>query len=178
MHRILCVAILTTLLLGTLVQATPQQDVQLIVAARDGNLSKVKSLIDKGANVNAMFNAVAASMFEGYNPKNPGSADPKHILGMTALMVAAEEGYTDIAKALIDAGADVNMRKGGRNDGYTALMIAVENGHPAIVKLLIKAGADVNAETGYYPHITALDIAKSKGHTEIVNLLKAAGAKE
>jgi len=172
----LCAGILTALLLGTLVQATPEQDVQLIVAARDGNLSKVKSLINKGANVNAMFNVVASSMFEGFDPKNPGSADPKHILGMTALMVAAEEGYTDIAKVLIDSGADVNMRKGGRNQGYTALMIAVENGHTEIVKLLLKAGADVNAKTGYYPHITAIDIAKSRGYTDIVNILKTAGA--
>jgi hypothetical protein len=54
--KILCIGILTMLFFGTLattVQATSEQDQQLIDAAEDGDLEKVKALIAAGADVNA-----------------------------------------------------------------------------------------------------------------------------
>ena len=53
-------------------------------------------------------------------------------------MIAASNGHTDIVKALLDKGADVNARG---NKGSTALMFAAYNGHTDIVKSLIDKGA-------------------------------------
>ncbi len=60
----------------------------------------------------------------------------------TPLMVAAREGNFEIAKWLVENGANVNARA---RDGHTALMMAAYNRYPDIVKLLIQNGADVNA---------------------------------
>jgi ankyrin repeat protein len=58
--------------------------------------------------------------------------------GRTALMLAAERGHTETAKALIDAGADVNAKGKGNK---TALMLAAKMGHTGIVEILKQAGA-------------------------------------
>ena len=47
--------------------------------------------------------------------------------GMTPLLFAARQGYGDVATALLDAGVDVNQRKGG--DNVSALLTATVNGH-------------------------------------------------
>ena len=82
------------------------------------------------------------------------------------LIVAAENGYTDIVKLLIDSGADVNYKN--------PLITAVKNGHTNIVKLLMDAAvADVN----YKDYVdNALIAAAYEGHTDIVKLLIDAGA--
>ena len=60
-------------------------------------------------------------------------------------MTASLKGHTEIVKALLDKGADVNAKS---KDGVTALMWASQDGHTEIVKaLLIDKGADVNAKS-------------------------------
>ena len=108
------------------------------------------------------------------------------------------------AVALLDAGADPNLRLGygktalmaaakagaaelarrliergadvnARNDnGGTALMFAAIPGHAETMALLIDRGADVNA-LGHFDW-TALMVAASKGHGEGVRLLLERGA--
>jgi cytohesin len=46
-----------------------------------------------------------------------------------------------VARALIQAGADVNR---AANNGATPLYFAAQNGHEAVVLALIQAGGDVN----------------------------------
>jgi ankyrin repeat protein len=55
--------------------------------------------------------------------------DPAH----THLMYAALEGQTQIVKALLDRGADVNTKD---SQGRTALMVATINLHTDTVRLL------------------------------------------
>ena len=52
--------------------------------------------------------------------------------------MASFEGHTEIAKILIENGADVNAKN---NIGETALMWASEREYAEIVKLLKNAGA-------------------------------------
>ena len=57
---------------------------------------------------------------------------------MTAVMGTSFEGHLDIAKLLLDKGADVNAKS---KDGDTALMAASEKGHTKIVELLKARGS-------------------------------------
>lgn len=62
----------------------------------------------------------------------------------TALLFAAELGYTNIAKLLLAAGADVNLKS---KSGWTALEQAACKGNYSIVELLSKIqGIDVNSQ--------------------------------
>jgi len=79
-------------------------------------IDEVRSLISKGADVNA------------------GPA--------TALHYAAEQGHGDVAELLLGKGADVNAENNG---GATPLHIAVYNAHKDVAELLIAKGADINA---------------------------------
>lgn len=88
-------------------------------------------------------------------------------------MVAASNGFIDVVKILLNAGADVNAKK--RDDHMTALLGAVLSGQISIAESLIAAGADVNAanNSGATPLILAA--AHPDGAT-MVRLLLNAGA--
>ena len=91
--------------------------------------------------------------------------------GDTLLILAARGGHTEIAKRLIDRGADCDITD---NYGMTALRRAANEGHTEIVKLLIDRGADCDIIDNY--GMTALRRAIKEGHTEIVKLLIDRGA--
>ncbi len=99
----------------------------------------------------------------GLHPNDPSN-------GML-LVAAAKAGNEAIVEALINAGADVNLRHPGCR---TALMHAAELGMTKTVERLLAAGAHVNAtlDKGH----TALMWACSEGHAEVVRLLLDAGA--
>jgi ankyrin repeat protein len=59
--------------------------------------------------------------------------------GSTPLITAASFGKNQIARALIDAGADLSIKN---NDGATALHVAAFFGRVEIVQMLIDADAD------------------------------------
>jgi ankyrin repeat protein len=70
------------------------------------------------------------------NEKEPSRAS-------SPLITAAVFGKTEIARALIEAGADVNYKN---NDGSTALITAAFFCRTEIVKILLENGADKNAK--------------------------------
>ena len=63
--------------------------------------------------------------------------------GLSALLFAARQGYTDTVKALLDGGADVNQLNAG--DKTSPLLISIINGHFDLAMHLIERGANVNA---------------------------------
>lgn len=93
----------------------PAMDIHTAVIT--GNLEAVKQHIAAGTDINA---------------KEPMS-------GSTPLMSAATFNKPEIAKALIDAQADLSLKN---NDGSTALHIAAFFGRIEIVQMLIDAKAD------------------------------------
>lgn len=90
---------------------------------------------------------------------------------LTPLMTAAGKGKLEIAKFLLDSGANVNNRC--IYNGMTALDTAAYAGHPEMVKLLVERGAVINWEKFDY---TPLIIATEEGHEEIVEFLLESGA--
>jgi ankyrin repeat protein len=87
---------------------------------------------------------------------------------LTALLLAAWKGYTEIVKMLLEKD-DVDVNK-ANSRGSTPLAYAARWGHSEIVKLLLeKDGVDVNKATSQGS--TPLSLATGSGHTEIVKLL-------
>ncbi|CAQ54400.1 ankyrin repeat domain-containing protein [Wolbachia endosymbiont of Culex quinquefasciatus] len=102
-------------------------------AAYFGNLDVVKSLVEKGADVNA-----------------------KDELSRSLIYYAAYSGNLNVIEFLVEEGADVNAKEEG---GRAPLHTAVQLGYLKIVKLLLEKGAhyDVQNAQGKTP----LDLAKS-----------------
>jgi ankyrin repeat protein/uncharacterized protein YecT (DUF1311 family) len=85
----------------------------------------------------------------------------------TALLVAVDRGFRDIASLLLEAGADPNATA---DDGRMPLHFAGFNGDAPMARLLIAHGADVNARTkGGPPLQQATD-------SEVARTLLSAGA--
>jgi uncharacterized protein len=121
---------------------------QLLAASVSGDVSKIKELVDQGANVNGGFDQ-----------------------SLPVLEVAAYNGKADAVRALIRAGARVN-RVG--SFGETALKSAVYYKQKESVKVLIELGADVCEKT----ETTALQYAIEANNQDIITMLEAAGANE
>ena len=87
------------------------------------------------------------------------------------LMLASENGYTDVCKILIVKGAKLNLQN---RDGITALMLASQKGHTEVVELLLDNGAklDLKSNSGE----TAFMIASRYNQTEVSKFLLDYGA--
>lgn len=88
------------------------------------------------------------------------------------LLIAARRGFVNICKALLEAGAKVNVVGGHYG---TALHAAAARGDEKCVELLLRYGADVNAISGD-DNCTPLYEAAGRGHEKCVELLLDFGA--
>jgi uncharacterized protein len=105
---------------------------------------------------------------------------------LTALVYAARAGHLEAARALIQAGADVNQITGY---GWSPLLAATQNRNYQLGAYLLENGADVNLanEGGWTPLYLATDNRNIEGgdypvreadmdHLEYIRLLLDAGA--
>ena len=141
----------------------------LMTAARTGAVAPIQLLLEHGAKVDAHdargqtalmwaaarnnADAIGALMKAGADlgarTNNPprGRAAETTIFnspaptGFTAFLFAVRAGGVAAAKALLDAGADVNDRL---SDGESALVVATANAHWELASLLLDRGADPN----------------------------------
>lgn len=96
---------------------------------------------------------------------DPNAADKR---GWTALHFAARDQKAEAARALLDAGAEVDPRD---SDGATPLWRAVMSGSSAeVVRLLLEAGADPEAQDKSGSS-SPLSLAKLMGKDEVVALM-------
>ena len=141
-------ALLTVALLTGATMAPPPE---LLDAARRGDLAAVRALLRAGTDPNV------------------AQGD-----GLTALHVAAQGGNLDIAKALIDAKANVEAKS--RLGGYTPLHLAAQGGHVTVVRALLDGGA-VAGSTTTTTGVTPLHLAAQALNGEaVIRLLVERGA--
>lgn len=94
--------------------------------------------------------------------------------GGSALLTAAQLGFVDIVRALIEAKADIDHVNGR---GWTALITAVVLGngskqHIDIVEALVAARADADVKDRQGKN--ALDYARARGYSDMVRILEKA----
>jgi ankyrin repeat protein len=105
-------------------------------------------------------------------PQKDNINTPHH--GVTALHEAARRGDIDTCMSLLDQGASLELKSGGRTRGMTALHFAAENGHPQLIKLLLDKGASPHTESMSQP--TPFYRAARSGSLEALRLLYLAGS--
>lgn len=88
-----------------------------------------------------------------------------NMMGETALMFAAENGYTSVIKLLIQKSVSIEAVD---NEGKTALMYAVKGNQYEATKTLIEAGALTDVEDRY--NNTPKRLAQEHGNKDIENL--------
>jgi hypothetical protein len=94
--------------------------------------------------------------------------------GLSPLHWAARNGFAEVAKLLIEHGANVNLHASGM-EGATPLHVVAVYGHKPTAEAFLAGGADVNAkdEWGSSP----LQYASFNGHDELVELMLSKGAR-
>lgn len=103
----------------------------------------VQKLIAKVDELEKKLPGGAAAKTEDDPMRPPRDRGAGEMGGMTALLFAARDGHTQAARALVEAGADVNQISPA--DKTSPLVMAVANGHFDIAKFLLDSGADPNA---------------------------------
>ncbi len=103
----------------------------LMIAANDGNIDLLKTLLDSGVDVNV-----------------------KDKFGMTALMWASHRRFSAV-KLLIERKANINLPA---DNGYYPIHEAVGGGHKEIISYLLEHGADINTrgQNGETPVFSAV----------------------
>ena len=158
----------------------------LMYACRRGNLSSVTTLLNLGASVNivsarrstAMFEAVLSNHVDVVRillTRDELNVNAFHVgkCERTALLLASQEGYNEIVKAILERkDLDVNQR-----DSYqeNALTLATLSEHlPVVESLLRRSDIDINVvnRTGN----SALILAARIGRDDIVDFLLSKGA--
>ena len=164
-------------------------------AVEKQSIGIVKFLLGSGADVNGYtlahdspeYSDLPLLIGDGYHSDDT--------LNYTPLQAASFHQDTEIAKILIEAGADVNMdctapilsesrgfimtiRKHEDHLVFygTAVQIAARQGNVSLIRLLYHAGADVNAPAYRWGGRTALQAAVEGENYSVIGFLLAAGA--
>jgi ankyrin repeat protein len=122
----------------------------LAVCCKDVDLSLIEHLIEKGADVNY---------------KNTSD-------GWRGLHYVISCGSDDVARLLIEKGADVNAIA---DDGTTPLILAAKNDDVFIAKLLLEKGADVNWRDMHKKNAMSYAKGLFSKKKKMIQLLQSAG---
>lgn len=147
----------------------------------DNDISIMKLLLNKGANINPNFSnsntALSIAIESNKIDKlkilltyNPNINSKKRQISY--LMLAVVNKNYEITKLLINSGADVNYLYSNYSK-YTALHYSLIHNSPDISKLLIESGADINISKVSY---STLYVATKHSNVEMMEILLSKGA--
>lgn len=171
----------------------------LLMVAEVGWTDVMKQLLKRGAHVDAAPKGRTAeeAKIAGSTPligatkyNNPEAvklllenlANPNHQnqSGISALMLASEQGFFECVINLCEGHANVELAPSGKTalsmnlSGQTPLFCAAKEGHLEIVEYLLERSANPNATNHY--GVSVLWIPCQRGLTNIVELLLEKGA--
>jgi len=163
-------------------QAVPSAD-SLAIACERGHLDVVELLLtQKAPTEGALYQACAAGHENIVARLLQEKVDLEETVnGQTALWIACEKGHVKIAKALLDAGANVNYQD--TKYGFTPLMIACEKGDGDFVTLILsykpnhaltsicKDTLDDDRARSARHKFAAIHVATARGFGGVVELL-------
>jgi ankyrin repeat protein len=121
----------------------PGSSAQLVAAAGRGEPDEVQRLLGEGVPV-----------------------DARDFRGVTAVTAAAMGRHAAVVRLLVDAGADVDLQDGDRNN---PLLVCGETGDVAVLREVLRGEPDLGATNRYGG--TALIPASDRGHVEMVRAL-------
>ncbi|XP_015083649.1 ankyrin repeat-containing protein At5g02620-like [Solanum pennellii] len=128
-------------------------DSPLHLAARAGNLGKVKEIIQKFDNSKGIKELLSLQNQQGE----------------TALYIAAENGHTLVVVEILKH-LDLQVASLIANNGYDAFQVAAKQGHLEVLKELLHSFPNLVMATDS-SNSTALHTAAAQGHVDVVNLL-------
>ncbi|XP_049415340.1 ankyrin repeat-containing protein At5g02620-like [Solanum stenotomum] len=128
-------------------------DSPLHLAARAGNLGKVKEIIQKFDNSKGVKELLSLQNQQGE----------------TALYIAAENGHTLVVVEILKH-LDLQVASLVANNGYDAFHVAAKQGHLEVLKELLHSFPNLVMATDS-SNSTALHTAAAQGHVDVVNLL-------
>ena len=152
------------------------QVIAFIAAARARDITRIKSMLQQ-------------------NPRLLAARDP---LGNTALVIAMNSGYRELAELVIAAGVEPNLWEAAAigdvarlqefldgdvsrfdewsPEGFTPMMLAAHFGHADAVTFLLDRGAHIDAISKHPLGVTALHATLFGGHVRIARVLMDRGA--
>jgi uncharacterized protein len=169
-------------------EADPELNARLLEAARTNNVAETRSLIERGADVNAKDETEQSAYLYATSEVGPdpsllelmlasgADVSAKDSYNGTGLIRASHRGYAEIVRVLIGAGIELDHVN---RLGWTALLEAIILGdggqaHIETVRALVDGGVDVTIADR--AGVTPLEHAERAGHDEIVAILDAASA--
>jgi ankyrin repeat protein len=147
----------------------------LMLAAENNQVEIVNLLLKKNADPNLEdqtgWTALMKAVYQGNTGCVESLAARSRQEVNRGLLISALTGHKEIAKALLDNGAEVDSRA---DDGRTPLMLAAGKGDNDLVSFLLKAGADptLTDKSG----ATAGSLAMARGYKEVADRLQQAPA--
>jgi len=175
-------ACLLVLLSIAYVSAQSAEQSPIAAAAKSNNLTAVRALIAKSADVNApQADGSTALLWAAYNGNVEmtkallaarAKVDTANKYGVTPLLQAARSGDSAVMEVLLNGGAKATQLAA---DGTTPLMAASRACSVEGVRMLVARGADVNSADAFQEE-TALMWAAEEGHLAVVKTLLEVGA--
>lgn len=120
------------------------QSSALHLAAMEGDLTEVRSLLEAGVDINSRMTA-----------------------GWTPLMISAKYGHEKVMATLLRSGADPNLQN---DTGNTALMVAVAANRPDMVRGLLQSNVRLDIKNSR--DLDAIQMAELLGYTDILSILR------
>jgi len=161
--------------------------VNIIDAAKNGDMQTLAVLLEKGADVDAMDDDgdtaldvaiknesidLVTFLIENGADINRGNEE---CWPWPPLLTACGKGNLEIVELLIDNGADLHIDRPFDEENFTLVMWATICHQPKVVQFLIDKGVDLNAYDG--DGETVLDLAINRKKEEITEMLKNNGAR-
>ncbi|CAG9328830.1 unnamed protein product [Blepharisma stoltei] len=151
----------------------------LITAAEQGNIEKIRALMDKNiinyknqSGYTALALAVRSGHLEIANELISHGADinSTNQAGQSVLFIACWHNQADCVKLLLNKGAIIDSSD---QRGWTPLIISVYHNYANIVQILLDAGCDIDHKDSFGKK--AIDRAKN---IEMISLLQKSGAEK